>query len=529
MSYTEVLRKYPKRIMEGRKGIEANVLGCLFNDMLLIKEYEMKNKDFLSDEGKFYFDIVTHLSKKNILEPTDTDIRLLCNDEVIETYKTYGGYKRIEQLKNMVDPKNFVSYIDELYKRNLYISLYNDNIKLEDEIEIVTNNKVISISYLDLFESSNFTSEEVINFMQNRLSNKDVISFNKSIEEESGIISEDFIDNLDDCVEMGVLFADVGEDIDGNKITLMPSISGEVLGLKRGTLNMIGAFVNVGKTALITNFSLSLVKNGEKVLIVTNEQKVKHFKMAFLVYVASQILKEKSITKKKLKKGKFTEEEKDILKKAMKIYNERFGQYIHVCSMPDSDIGMVEKLVRKYVLGQGYTTLVYDTFKMDYGAETGSGDVGYKDLIKDSRFLETICKTYDLIGLAAIQLSQTYEGNLILDKSMLSGAKHINEVLSDLYMMRTVYNDLELDPENEKYYMRPFRREKDSSGKWKRKKVEIDKNGTYRVIFITKTRDGQTFEDSQDAILLHYSGSHGCFKEICLCTPQRRVINEYSR
>lgn len=526
MSYAEVLRKYPDRIMQGRKGIEANVLGCLLEDNLLLKEYEVKHDDFLSDEGKFYFDIITHLSRKNITCPTDTDIRLLCNDEVIQTYKEFGGFKRIEQLKNMVDTNNFLSYLDELYKRNLYISLSNDNIDLEKEIEINTGKKTISISYLDLFESQGMCSEEIVKFFQNRLSNKEVVSFDKTIEEESGLIDEDFIDSLDEGTEMGVLFGEVGEDIDGNRISLMPTISNEVLGLKRGTLNMLGAFVNVGKTTMITNMALALVNSGEKVLIVTNEQKVKHFKLAFLVYVASQILKEKSITKKRLKKGNYSDEEKRILRKAIKVYNERYGHSIQICSMPDSNIEMVQKFVRKYVLGQGYTSLIYDTFKMDFEK---AGDVSYKDLIKDSRYLEVLCKTYELIGFAAIQLSQVYEGHLVLDKSMLSNAKAINEVLSDLYMMRSVYNELELNPENERYYLRPFRWEKDDKGGLKRKKIEIDKNGTYRVMFITKTRDGQTFEDSQEAVLLHYSGSHGCFKEICRCRPQRRVVSEYSK
>lgn len=526
MSYVEALRMYPSRIMENRKGIEANVLGCLLQDMLLIKEYNVKHKDFLSDEGKFYFDIINHLSQKNITEPTDTDIRLLCSEELIKTYKEYGGFKRIEQFKKIVDSNNFLSYLDELYKRNLYISYYNDNIDLEKLIEIDLGKKKIEMSYIDLFEGQNMTSEEIVAFMIERQTQKDILSFDKTIEDEDGYIDDAFIDSLSEGAEMGVMMNDVGEDVDGHKINFLPSISKETLGLKRGTLNMIGAFVNVGKTAMITNMSLSLVEKGEKVLIITNEQKVKHFKQAFLVFVASQIMKEKSITKKKLKQGNFTDGEKAILRKAKEIYNERFAHSVRLCSIPDSNISMVNKFVRKYVLGQGYTTLVYDTFKMEYGKD---GEVSYKDLIRDSRQLEIICKNNNLIGMSAIQLSQAYLGNLVLELSMLSNAKGVNEVLSDLYMMRSVYNELELNPKNDKYYIRPFKWEKDEDGKWEKKEQKITKDGTYRVLFITKTRDGQTYTDSQEAVLLRYFGSHGCFKEICLCNPQRRVVNEYTR
>lgn len=525
MDYKEMLKKYPKSVMDGRKSIEANVLGCLFNDILLVKEYKIKNSDFVSEEGKFYYDIVKHLSDKSILEPTDTDIRLLCSDDVIQTYKAYNGFKRIEQMKNIVDIKNFPSYIDELYKRNLYIKLINEGYNLEKEIEIVNKKKTIHISPIDLFESANMTSEEVVNFMQTRLSDMDVISHDNSIEESDGHIEDSFIEDLCEGKEMGIMFDDVGVDIDGDKVRCLPHISKEILGLKRSTLSMIGAFVNVGKTTLLSNIILSLADKGETVLVVTNEMKVKDFKMAFLVYTCAAILKHKSITKKKLKSGKLTDEEKEVLNRAKDEYNKRFGDKIILCSIPDSNMDMVDRLTRKYALSRNSSTLVYDTFKMNFDK---NGEVSYKDLIKDSRHAEKLCKKYNMIGLCAIQLSQQFLGNLILDLSMLAGAKQVNEILWNLMMMRSVYNDKELDPKNEKYYIRPFTFEKEN-GKWKRKPFKVDKDGTYRVMFLTKTRDGETFEDSRTAVLLHYNGKYGVFKELCLCEPQRAVINQYSK
>lgn len=524
MSYKEICSKYPEIVNKGRKGVEANVLGCLYSDLILIEEYKIKNSDFISEEGKLYFDIACHLFNKKIIEPTDTDIRLLLSDELIQDYKKLGGFKRIEQLKKMVDTNNFIVYLDDLYKKNLYMSYIDDGLDLEKKISIDTKNKKIEISYLDLFEGQNMNSEEIVQFMQNRNANKDIITFDKTIEEEDGYISEDFLDNLDDMVEMGIMLDHVGEDVEGNKIKFLPGLSKETLGVKRGTLNMLASFVNVGKTALLTNKVLSLVNKGERCLVITNEQKVKHFKMSFLVFVASQILKEKSITKKRLKKGKFTDKEKEILNKARLVYNERFADKLKLCSIPDSNIDMVNKFVRKYCIGKGFGVLVYDTFKME--VLEGSSESTYKDLISDSRKLEIICKNNNLIGLAAIQLSQVYLGNLVLDISMLSGAKAINEVLSDLYMMRSVYNSQELDKKNEKYYIEPFIWEKDQNGRWKKKTIEIEKNGVYRVLFLTKTRDGQTFTDSNEAFLLRYFGEYGVFKEICYCTPKRRIINE---
>ena len=73
--------EYPKAIIKGRKNIEGTVLGCLFQDLLLIKEYDIRYNNFISDEGKFYFGILNNLLRKNILEVTDTDIRLNSTDD----------------------------------------------------------------------------------------------------------------------------------------------------------------------------------------------------------------------------------------------------------------------------------------------------------------------------------------------------------------------------------------------------------------------------------------------------------------
>ncbi len=524
MEYGELLKNYPK-LMEGRKAIEANVLGCLFQDILLLKEYKVKSTNFLSDEGKLLFTIANHLSDKNILEITDTDIKLICSETVLEEYKNIGGFEKISILKKTTSVKNMNAYYDDLCKRNLYLELTNDGFDLDKTITIQTKNSEVSMSYYDLFERQNMTTEEVVNFLQVRLSQKDNISHNHAVEESDGYINESFIDGLCEGREMGILFDTVGLDHNGKEIKFLPTISKEILGFKRGTLSMLGAFVNVGKTTMLINMILSLATKGERVLVISNEMKVKDYMTSFLVYVAQNILGYTTISKKKLKSGNLTLDEKEKLIEAKNVYNQRFAEYIHLASIPDSNIDMVERLTRKYALSTNTTTLMYDTFKQEFD---GNGEASYKDLIKDSRAIDRLCKKYDLIGLCAIQLSQTYLGNLTLDLSMLAGAKQVNEILWNLIMMRGVYNDKELDPKSDTY-IKPFRLKKGADGKYKEEIVDIDKNGTYRVVFLTKTRDGQTYEDSNTATLLRFQGHSGTFKEICSCRPSRKLINQHKK
>lgn len=504
--------EYPKSILKGRKNIEGTVLGCLFQDLLLIKEYDIKDSHFLSTEGKFYFGIINNLLRKNILEITDTDIRLNSSDDVIEQYKNYGGMKQIEKLKRVSDLKNFESYIDELFKKNLYMELCDDGVDLEKEIEIETKTGTKLMKYIDIFEL--MTCEEVVKFMQNRLCGKTQGVISNGIEESYGEIPEDFIDELYDGKTMGVFFDSVDD------IKLLPYMSKEILGLKKKTLSMLASFVNVGKTTLLCNIILSLASKNQKVLVITNEMKIKDYWTNFLVYIGANMLENRGLTKRKVKSGNLTDEDKNTLIKARKLYNEKFADKLIICSILDSDMDLVEKLTRKYSLSKNIDVLVYDTFKQKF---QGS-EVSYKDLIKDSRDADKLCKKYDLIGLCAIQLSQSYLGNLVLDLSMLAGAKQINEILENLIMMRSVYKE-ELKKDS-KYYIHPFIRFKNEKGEWDIKEIDLDKNNTYRILFLTKTRDGETFEDSNTAVLCSYVGRTGTFKEICLCRPARGMINQ---
>lgn len=506
---------YPEQILKGRKAIEGSILGCLFKDLFLVKEYKLEESQFISTEGKFYFGILNNLLRQGISEITDTDIRLTSSDDIIQQYKDYGGIKTIDKLKNSVDSKNFEVYLDELHKRNIYMGLIDDEgIDLE-EIRTIGETQ---ISYLDFFTKNKMTSEEIIKFMSLRIMNKLPSTVDRSVKESVGEIPEEFLDRLFKGSSMGVLF-DTVEDV-----TLMPHTSKEIMGLKRKTLSMISSFVNVGKTTILCNIILSLASKKQTILAITNEMEIDDFRISFLLYVINNFIGCKTINKRKLKSGKLTDEEKEYVRKARVYYNEHFSDYIILTSMADANVELVEKLVRKYSLSKNIDALCYDTFKQNFDK---AGEVSYKDLIKDSRLIYKLCKDYNLIGLCAIQLSQQYFGNLILDLSMLAGAKQINEILENLFMMRAVYKE-ELDKSN-KYYIKPYRRVKTENG-WKEEEVELNSSQTYRILFITKARDCQTFTDSNEAILLNYNGYSGTFKEVSLCRPVRGFINQnYSK
>ena len=506
---------YPEAITKDRLKLEGLLLGDLFNDLLLVKEYSIDEELFKTEKGNFYFSIINALVKNNVFKTTDADIKLFLNDTLLEEYESLGGISTIHKLMKASSKDNFETHHDNVLKRNLLMKLWDDGIDLTREIEIKTKKKTLKKTYLDVFQD--MTTEQVMAFVQVRISDMVQLRTTRDVVEEESTIPDDFIDELMEGSEVGAPIDNVkiGDEI----IKLLPQMNNEILGLRRGGVTGIGGLVNQGKSTLMTIIAMALAGQGERVLYASNEMAIKDFRVNYLCYILANVLKCPQITKKKLKSGDLSELDRQKVEAARKIFNETLGKNIFLVSMNDSDLGAVETLTRKYALSKGITCLLYDTFKAEYS----TGEEDYKDLIMGSRIIDKLCKKYNLVGIIALQISQAYANNLTLDISMLAGAKQINEILDTLIMFRNVFKE-ELDMEH-KYYIEPHTWYKDEiTGDILKKDIVIDPKSTYRVAFIVKTRDGSTFNDTNVAYLWSFQGKNASIKEICRCSPKRGTI-----
>lgn len=514
---------YPKEIMKNRINKEGLLLGDLFNDILLVKEYKINEDMFVSEKGKFYFTIIHCLIRKDIYKVTDADIKLSITDDMLKTYENLGGFTTIKKLMKISNGENFDSHLDDVLKGNVLMSFVDDGLDLTNTIEIKNKKgKTIEKTYLEIFDAMN--CEQVLSFMQTRISDSIQLPSNNGAIEDDGMIGDDFINSLTEGTELGVPIDSI--KFGNESIKFMPTINKEILGLRRGFVTGIGALVNQGKSTLMTEIAMSLAGAGEKVLYITNEMKINDVKLNFIAYTLANVLGQSNITKKKLKSGALTPEELEKVKIAKDIYNSNLGENIFLISINDSNLEQVKSFTRKYALSKGITCLLYDTFKADYA----TGDEDYKDLIIGSRLIDKLCREFNLVGVIALQISQSYAGNLILDISMLAGSKQVNEVLDSLILFRNLFYE-ELDNDH-KYFCEPYTWIKDeSTHELVKKSVNIDKKGTYRIFFIVKTRDGNTFNDSNTAYLYSFQGKNASVKEICRCTPKRGTItqNYYSK
>lgn len=507
------MENLPSYLTKGRMSVEGVVIGCLFHDILLAKEYAITDDMFITNEGKLYFGIIRKLSSKNVSTVCDTDIRLNCSDDVVSEYKEYGGFRTIEKLKKSVDVKNFESYLDDLQKKNLYISYYKDGLDLQTKITIEKKDKTIEISWYDLFEK--MTSEQCIQFKTSRETNFQKITLDNTVEENADGIGQEFLDKLKRGEGLGMMFDYVGDS------ALMPYLSKKIMGFTPKTLNVLSAPTNVGKSTILLNMVLSFADKGEKGLIITNEQSLDDLHMMFITYISNNILKEHCINKRKLKGGNLTEEETIVVERAMRVYNERFAPHLILVSMADHDINQTEKLIRKYKLSKDINYFCVDTLKLDF---SDNSDAGYKELIKDSRTLYKLARQFDIVGIASMQTALAHAGELIPGVHQLSSSKAVAEILENLIMIRPLYPSFELDKES-KFYINPYKITKNEQGKWVKEPFDLDPKYTYRVAFITKARSCETFTDSQEATILKFDGYSGSCKEICLCNPKPGNIN----
>lgn len=512
--YLSGCEKYPEQLLKGRKTVEGNVIACLWKDPLLIDESELESKDFVTEDGVFYFSLAKLLRENGFTSFDEITVLSNISDYIEAGFQERGGWDAIQNIIDIINDRNWETYLDILYRENIILNLFDNGFNLLQPIE--EKNK--TIIPLDLFRKMD--SESVIDWYESKLTGFGTGYSSKVLEEEEVEISDDFLKRLEEGIENGVPFDTFGKDVKGEDINCLSFLSRQLNGLMDGTLTLLGGYSSAGKTTIWITILMSLIYRGRKPLIISNEQKIKVFKIQFITWLLAKKYKYFNLTKKKLMSGDISEEDKKYLKIVQEYWNKEIKGKVKFIAIPDADMSLVKKKIRENVLKHGYDTVLYDTLKLDF---SGDGNQQYYlNLIKDSREFDKIAKKYNIIMLCSLQLAINTLGKLFLDASVLSMSKQIKEVLENLMLMRIVYSD-ELDPENKKMYCRPFRR-KLIEGKWCEEEYIPDPTAVWRMLFIDKARSGENSSDNGVAYLLKFNGNYGTFSESALCRPRHGTV-----
>ena len=490
-------------MLKGRIEAEGNVISCFFKDMLLIDDTTFEQKDFVTADGLFYFSMLNQLRNKGFYSLDEVTILSNLSQDAIDKYEDMGGWDSIQHQIDIINTQNFDTYIDILYRENILLHMHSDGFNLLREID-VNGKKIIP---LKLFRK--MTAEEVTDWYDARISSYGTGYSSKVLEEEEIDFDDEFIESCQEGEENGVPFDIAGYDINGEEINCFPFLSRQIMGLLEGTFTMMGGFSSVGKSSWWVTVLMSLLYYDRKILIISNEESVKKFKVKFMIWLLGKRNRYFKLTKKKMTSGDINSESRDQLTQVQKFWRENYKGKIKFISINDADMRVVKKKIRENVLRYGYDCVLYDTFKIQESDFEGTRQD--LSLVRDSRELDKIAKKYNIIMLASVQLAERLKGKLFLDSSVLSNSKQIKEILENLFLMRTVYDE-ELDEKN-KFYCRPFRLKK-VNDKWIEEEYSPDRNAVYRALFVEKTRNGNNSSDTGVAYLLKFDGDHCIFREV---------------
>lgn len=510
---TGVKEKYPAALLKGRIEAEGNVISCFFKDMLLLDDTTFEQKDFITADGLFYFSMLKNLRKKGFYSLDEITILSNMNEDVIGRYEDCGGWEAIQHQIDIINVQNFDTYIDILYRENILLHMHDDGFNLLKEI-MVNDKPVVP---LKLFRK--MTAEEVTDWYDARINSYGTGYSSKILEEEEIDFDDEFIESCVEGEENGVPFDIAGYDVNGEEINCFPFLSRQTMGLLEGTLTMMGGFSSAGKSTWWVTVLMALLNYDRKILIISNEETVKKYKIKFMIWLLGKRNRYFKLTKKKMTTGDIDKISREQLKDVQEFWRKNYKGRVKFITITDADMSIVKKKIRECALRQGYDTVLYDTFKIQEGDfSSARQDLS---LVRDSRELDKLGKKYNLIMLASVQLAEYMKGKLFLDASCLSNAKQIKEILENLFLMRTVYDE-ELD-EKSKYYCRPFRLKK-VGDKWIEEEYTPDRTAVWRMLFVEKTRNGSNSSDTGVCYLLKYDGDHSIFRETCQCRPKHGEI-----
>ena len=471
--------------------------------MLLLDETTFEQKDFITADGLFYFSMLNQIRNKGFYSLDEVTILSNLSSDAIDRYEDIGGWDSIQRQIDIINTQNFDVYMDILYRENVLIHMYDDGFNLLKEIDI-NGKKIVP---LKLFRK--MSAEEVIDWYEARMNSYGTGYSSKILEEEEVDFTDEFIESCKEGEENGVPFDIAGYDINGEEMNCFPFLSRQIMGLLPGTFTMMGGFSSVGKSSWWITVLMALLHYDRKILIISNEETVKKFKVKFIVWLLGKYSRYFKLTKKKMTGGDISEEARAELSKIQTYWRKHYKGKVKFIAINDADMTIVKKKVRENVLRYGYDTVLYDTFKIQENDFTSSRQD--LSLIRDSRELDKLAKKYNLIMLASVQLAEYMKGKLFLDASVLSQSKQTKEILENLFLMRTVYPE-ELDEKN-KFYCHPFRLKK-VNDKWIEEEYKPDPMGVYRALFVEKCRSGTNSSDNGIGYLLKFSGDHCIFREV---------------
>ena len=469
------------------KRAEGLLCGLILKQPEMLEDYNI-NKKLLSADALFYIGITERLISKGIevVDEVSFISEIESIPQLMDKYEVMGGYNTIREMSEIVDINNSDAIYDEWTKWNL-VKKYSEKGILDIE------------QHWDKLLKMN--SGNIPDYIEYLINDTD-IDICTDIEFETLDLTNKEIDDIKQGKNMGISY--------GKHSPILNYLS---MGLPKGDLTMFASYTNGGKSSFVTNnIIIPIAEQKKKVTIVANEQQCIVYKLLLQTYVITEKLDYWTLTRKKFKGGKWSNDDEAKVEEARKIIAKEYSPYITFVKLYDYDMKKVQKVAKKQSK-RGCEVLVYDTMKY-----SGEDDSAWMSLLQDSKDLFQICSKNNLAGVVTFQLAPSTKNKLrVLDESALANGKQVAEVFSEMFGFRDVWDD-EFD--EQPFDIKPYTLKRGTDGKFTNIKepIILDKAKKYKIFFHFKTRN----DEVGNAILYEFKGHQNKWIEKGYCHPHQK-------
>ena len=479
--YQEELLKAVKTVKEYKLACEANIVSIYYKKPDLMYDFELKLEDFTENTWRVYWQIAYDIvikEHKPVLDDVTIGLYLEKHNKLKKKYEDYGGYETIEKATEYVKTQNLGGYIAELNKWNTVLMMLKNKFPVYDRLS-----EFADMSLDDIYVEY----EAILNHIFIN-ADEDIQSY--SIEE--GI--DDLIDELNEGLAVGLPYYE------------MPLLNKETGGQLTGNITLVGGLSNMGKTTLVRSMCIpASIKNGEKLVIIINEEGRRKWQREMLVWVANNIYKF-DLQKFVVRDGKYSDEVMDMLRKCANWIKEKASDNtVTIIPFNKYRTEKAIKVIKKYAsLGVKY--FILDTYKADSGSRS---DKMWLEMQQSMVDIYDTVKTdggKDVHIVVTFQLAKSSARQRFYSQDNIGQAKNIVDVASTCLMIRDVFED---EYTGEKNALKVYKLE-GKNGKSKIP-VNLDHDKHYQLIFIVKNREGAA---NNYQIVIEHDMSRNLLKEV---------------
>lgn len=448
-----------RQILEYKTACEGNIVAILYKNPSLFHEIKLTIDDFHNNIWRVYFEIAYEIivkEGKNVLDNVIVGTYLEKHKRLEQVYQSAGGYEMILDAGEYVKEEAFDGYVNELNKWSVMIKLTK-----RGWVDKNRMSEYADMSAQDIYDEFQVYLNDIFINIDHDVHSYDVTE---------GL--NELIDRLDNGMAVGLSYKD------------MPMTTAETGGMYLGSITLIGALSNVGKSSFIRNTILpSIIRNKERIVIMLNEEDRSSLQRELIIIVANNVLGF-DIQKHVLRDGHFTNEIKDQLHQCADWIRENVNNHmITIIPFQQYRTETAIKVIKKYA-SMGVKYFILDTFKMDAGKvsnnawlEMQQNMVAINDVIKPEVNNLHITITFQLSKGTARQRYYTQDN--------IGLAKNIVDPVSTCLMIRDVYDD---EKKSGKRALKVYR----LGGKNGKSKIPVtlENDKHYQVIFLIKNRAG---------------------------------------